>query len=137
MHPSQNLVRKENVTITELLDAWPVLSPAERVEGLRLLPTAEAETLFFSVDSREQAELIRCLPADGRRSWMRLLPPDDAADVVQHVPPGEREAMLALLDEPTRKEVLGLLAYAEDLAGGLMNPRFARLRPDSSRRWST
>jgi magnesium transporter len=132
MHPSQNLALEENVTITELLDAWPVLSPAERVEGLRLLPTADAETLFFSLDSRGQAELIRALPAGERRSWMRLLPPDDAADVVQHVPLGEREAMLGLLDEPTRKEVLGLLAYAEDRAGGLMNPRFARVRPEMS-----
>jgi len=63
---------------------------------------------------------------------MRLLAPDDAADVIQHVPPPEREAMLTLLDEPTRKEVLGLLAYAEDRAGGLMNPRFARVRPEMS-----
>ncbi len=29
-----------------------------------------------------------------------------------------------------RNEVKALLAYAEDEAGGLMNPRFARLRPD-------
>jgi Mg/Co/Ni transporter MgtE len=30
----------------------------------------------------------------------------------------------------TRREVNALLAYKEDAAGGLMNPRFARLRPD-------
>ena len=28
---------------TELQEAWPVLSPEERLEGLRLLPHAEAE----------------------------------------------------------------------------------------------
>ena len=61
---------------------------------------------------------------------MRLLPPDDAADVIQEAPTEKREALLALLDEPTRREVTALLAYAEDDAGGLMNPRFARLRPD-------
>src|SRR5204863_1096347 len=37
---------------------------------------------------------------------------------------------LMLLDDPTRQEVQGLLAYAEDRAGGLMNTRFARLRPE-------
>ena len=31
--------------------------------------------------------------------------------------------LLALLDEPTRKEVIALLEYKEDEAGGLMNPR--------------
>jgi magnesium transporter len=61
---------------------------------------------------------------------MRMLPPDDAADVVQHAPIAEREPLLALLDDPTRKEVNALLAYAEDEAGGLMSTRYARVRPE-------
>ena len=44
--------------------------------------------------------------------------------------PRSAAALLALLDEATRREVSALLAYAEDDAGGLMSPRFARLRPD-------
>ncbi len=40
--------------------------------------------------------------------------------------------MLAVLDDTTRREVSALLAYAEDDAGGLMNPRFARVRPEMS-----
>jgi magnesium transporter len=67
-----------------------------------------------------------------RRSWMRLLPPDDAADLIQAAGPEQRDALLALLDEPTRREVTALLAYAEDQAGGLMSPRYARLRPNMS-----
>src|SRR5207237_4537291 len=62
--------------------------------------------------------------------WMRLLPPDDATDVIQQTPEEERSPLLALLDDYTRREVGALLAYAEDDAGGLMSPRFARLRPD-------
>ena len=58
--------------------------------------------------------------------------PDDAADLIQVAPASEREGLLALLDEPTRNEVNGLLAYAEDQAGGLMNPRYAHLRPEMS-----
>jgi len=46
------------------------------------------------------------------------------------VPQDQREELLSLLDDPTRHDVSGLLAYAEDDAGGLMNPRYARLRPD-------
>jgi magnesium transporter len=63
---------------------------------------------------------------------MRLLAPDDAADVIQAAPPAERAGLLALLEDTTRIEVTALLAYAEDEAGGLMNPRFARVRPDMS-----
>ena len=124
--------RERSLRVTELLDAWPVLSAEERLEGLRLLPHAEAEDLLLSLPARDQAELILETSPGERRSWMRLLPPDDAADVVQAAPEAEREGLLALLDDPTRKEVAALLAYAEDDAGGLMNPRYARLRPDMS-----
>jgi magnesium transporter len=124
--------RERTLRVRELLDAWPVLSAEERLEGLRLLPHADAEDLLLSLPARDQAELILETSAGERRSWMRLLPPDDAADVVQAAPQAEREGLLALLDEPTRKEVAALLAYAEDDAGGLMNPRYARLRPDMS-----
>jgi magnesium transporter len=61
---------------------------------------------------------------------MRFLEPDDAADVLQEADPELREELLAVLDEPTRKEVRALAAYAEDEAGGLMNPRYARVRPE-------
>src|SRR5213593_4806267 len=121
--------RERTLRVTELLDAWPVLSAEERLEGLRLLPHADAEDLLLSLPARDQAELILETSAGERRSWMRLLPPDDAADVVQAAPEAEREGLLA---HPTRKEVAALLAYAEDDAGGLMNPRYARLRPDMS-----
>jgi magnesium transporter len=61
---------------------------------------------------------------------MRLLPPDDAADLIQAAPSEKRDPLLQLLDDPTRREVTALLAYAEDNAGGLMNPRYVRLRPE-------
>jgi magnesium transporter len=63
---------------------------------------------------------------------MRLLAPDDAADVLQQVSPERRVALLDLLDPLARREVTALLAYAEDSAGGLMSPRFVRVRADMS-----
>ncbi|HEY8370574.1 MAG TPA: magnesium transporter, partial [Thermodesulfobacteriota bacterium] len=115
---------------SELADAWPVLSLEERLEGFRLLPRPEAEDFFLGLPARDQAELLLALPASDRRSWIRLVPPDDAADVIQASPPEHRDGLLALLDWTTRVEVTALLAYAEDAAGGLMNPRYARLRPE-------
>ena len=123
-------VRDRALTAAELQEAWPVLSPEERLEGLRVLPHAEAEDFLLALPARDQAELILSTSPAERRSWMRLMPPDDVADVIQEVPEEERANLLALLDDPLRKEVAALLAYAEDDAGGLMSPRFARLRPD-------
>jgi magnesium transporter len=52
--------------------------------------------------------------------------------VVQELEPAERQAFLDLLDPAMQGEVRALLAYAEDAAGGVMNPRYMRLRPDIS-----
>jgi magnesium transporter len=91
---------------------------------------ADKDDFFLALSASDQTELIRSLPQNERRIWMRLLPPDDATDMIQETPEEERPALLALLDDYTRREVVALLAYAEDDAGGLMSPRFARLRPD-------
>ena len=120
----------EALSAAEVQDAWRLLARGDRVEGFRLLPREGQEEVFFGLHPREQAELIASLPAGERRSWIRLLDPDDAADVIQEAAATERETFLGLLDEATRKEVTALLAYEEDAAGGLMNPRFARARPD-------
>jgi magnesium transporter len=122
--------RHDRLTLEELRDAWIALSSSERLQGFGLLPKAEAEDFFLVLPARDMAELLLALPAEEQRSWLRLAPPDDVADVIQHSPPTERERLLALLDEPTRKEVAGLLAYREDEAGGLMNPRYARVRAE-------
>ena len=113
-----------------LLDQWASLSIMDRVRTFQQLPQAHANDVFLGLRTREQVELLLALPADERRLWVRLLAPDDAADLIQEAPPGERDALLAQLEVPTRREVTALLAYAEDVAGGLMNPRFARLRPE-------
>ena len=122
--------QQERVDVDDMRAAWLVLSGPERREGFALLNHQQAEELFLSLPTPEQADLLRSLLPHERRLWLRLLAPDDAADVIQDVDPELRPAMLALLDDAARREVTALLAYKEDVAGGLMSTRFARLRPD-------
>jgi len=118
------------LTIDELRDAWPVLSADERFEGFLALDRESADDFFLGLPAHDQAIMLKSMKQSERRLWIHLLPPDDAADVIQEFPEDERQAVLGLLDETFRREIQGLLAYAEDAAGGLMSPRFARLRPD-------
>jgi magnesium transporter len=124
------MLELESSAALSLWEEWPVLSDDERVERFRALPAEEADEFFLSLAPVEQATLILALPHGERRLWFRLLPPDDAADLIQEAPAEDRAQFLDLLDDATRTEVRVLLAYAEDEAGGLMNPRFARVRPD-------
>ncbi|MEB2343968.1 MAG: magnesium transporter [Deltaproteobacteria bacterium] len=132
MDPEPDASSAEPLSSADLLDAWPITSRDERLEGFRLLSRSEAEELFLGLAPGAQADLLLSLPREERRSWLRLLAPDDAADLLQAAPAGARPELLGQLDAPSRKEVQALLAYAEDAAGGLMSPRYARLRPELS-----
>ncbi len=121
---------EESLSPLELLEAWPALSTDERLDGYRVLSRAGAEEFAAKLTPNDAGELLGVLPAAERKACLRLLPLDNVTDIVQHIPPEQREEFLTLLDETARKEVSALLAYAEDAAGGLMNPRYVRLRPE-------
>lgn len=115
---------------TEVRNRWSTMPPAQRVDAFSRLEREDADDFFLGLNAHDQASMLRHMKEGERRLWFRLLAPDDAADVIQVAPEEERAPLLEMLDEPTRREVSALLAYAEDAAGGLMSPRFARLRPE-------
>jgi magnesium transporter len=125
-------IQQSELTWQSLIDSWSTLTREQRVREFRALPREQADDFFLALDAQHEAELLLTLPEGERRLWIRLLPPDDAADVVQHAPDAEKPGLMNNLDEVTRKEVIALLAYQEDVAGGRMSPRFARVRPDST-----
>lgn len=116
--------------LAEIRDSWSALSVEEKIVSFRSLPRIEAEDLFLSLSSADQAEILNHLDSLEARSWIRFLPPDDVADLLQEVSTESQEKLFLLLDKASAKEVRGLLAYKEDHAGGLMSPRFLRLRPE-------
>ncbi|MCC6552776.1 MAG: magnesium transporter [Polyangiaceae bacterium] len=118
--------------VARLAREWADLDPEARTERFRALRREEAEDLFLELPSADQAALLLSLPPNERRLWARALAPDDMADVLLEVSDEERGQILGLLRNPTRREVQALLAYAEDAAGGLMSPWFARVRPDAT-----
>jgi len=123
------VVKKKELTYLEVAEAWPRLKPADRARRLKQLPPDLAHEFFFDLSVSDQVDIVLALSLGERRQWIRTLAPDDVADFIQASPGDQRSGLLALLDEPTRAEVIALLAYAEDEAGGLMNPRYIRVRP--------
>ena len=120
----------DDITETEVRDSWPLLQRADRALAFRLLSREHAGDFFLALGASDQAELLGSMAPAEKRTWIRVLPPDDAADVLRATSDAERASLLALLDDATRREVSALLAHAEDSAGGLMDPRYSRLRAD-------
>jgi magnesium transporter len=117
-------------TAPTLAEEWPALDREQRSAAFEGLPRVDAQEFFTSLRPADCATLILDMPQRERRLWIRLLAPDDAADMVQSVEGEERGALLDLLDARTRDEVAALMAYAEDDAGGRVSPRYARVRPE-------
>lgn len=113
-----------------LREHWSQMSLNEKTKVFFELHRTDAEELFLSLSAQDQYPLIKNNSLLEKRSWIRLLAPDDAADLIQEEEDLEiREDWLSLLDPQTKREVSVLLAYAEDKAGGIMSSRFIRLRP--------
>src|SRR5208282_3081429 len=131
MEFDMSMTEQESRAAADLANRWSRIPRRERAAEFNRLPRGAQDDFFLALHTHDQAELVRRLPVSERRVWVRLLAPRDAADVLQHMNAGERAPLLELLDEPARTQVNALMAFKEDQAGGLMSPRFARLRVDA------
>src|SRR4051812_36537290 len=96
----------ELLNINSLRESWPSLPQRSRRICFSRLPRPEAEDFFLSLDAHDQVELLSELSLLEKRSWLRLLPPDDAADLIQRISVKDRNEYLSLIDESTRSEVI-------------------------------
>lgn len=112
------------LTESELAEAWSHLTSTERLERMRLLDPQDAEHFWKLLGISDQNELIHEMPEPDRGYWLGLLDPDDFTDLIQSFPEAEQQSLLAMVPAPLRREAEVLLAYEEDLAGGLMTSRY-------------
>ncbi len=129
-HEPSDFEAAEETLEPTLLEEWSHLYVEDKVLRFRSLDNDEAEDLLLALPAREQALLFQEFSRAERRLWIRFLAPDDATDLIQELPEEMRAEVLNLVDETGRREITALLAYKEDEAGGLMSPRFPRVRPD-------
>ncbi|MDA0815173.1 MAG: magnesium transporter [Chloroflexi bacterium] len=112
-----------------LLEWWQDLPESEQIDAFLGLSPQEAGILFLTVETSDRVFLLEPQTEQQKRVWLRLLEPDDAADVIQGFEEDEQGLLLALLDYHTRSQVQALLAYRSDVAGGKMSPRYVRVPP--------
>ncbi|HEX9455343.1 MAG TPA: AAA-associated domain-containing protein [Candidatus Binatia bacterium] len=129
---SDGKTAQQSLALAELYEAWPALSTEERVEGFKLLDLDDGEDFFLHLASHDQAQLILALPITERKFWLRLLSAEKAMEIVQQSAVPERDGLLGLLDDKTRREVQGLLDYASEHSAGKIHPLYVRLRPEMS-----
>lgn len=109
---------------------------------LRRASRAERRRLIALLTPDELADILDEAPTLAAAAVARELPPEQAAgilddvdthtvaDILQELPDAHAAAIVAELDHP--EEVVPLLQYAPDTAGGMMTPDFPRVRHDTT-----
>ena len=109
------------------------LHPADIAELYQDLDLDEAEYLYKLLDEDTQAEVLMELDEDDRRKLLSRmdaedianqidhLDTDDAVDILQELDEEDREKILSHIDDVEQAgDIIDLLKYDEDTAGGLM-----------------
>lgn len=100
----------------------------------------EAKYVMDQLPIEMQAEIINDLDSDTRKKNLKVYQPreiseflnqlasDDTADILHELPVKEREEVLSGLDAELRSQVIELLRYEENVAGGLMAKELMKAR---------
>ena len=121
--------RDDEAARRELAD----LHPADIAELYRDLDLEEAEYLYKLLDEETAADVLMELDEDDRRKLLSGMEPeqiakqldyldtDDAVDVIQELDEEDRDEIISHIDDVEQAgDIIDLLKYGEDTAGGLM-----------------
>jgi magnesium transporter len=91
---------------------------------LAVAPPELAASLLADSDSKSISGLLSRYDLPSLKPTLRLIHPEDLADILLHLPVDRRDEALSALDAETAAEVLGLMTFDPESAGGLMTPRY-------------
>lgn len=114
---------------SDVADVLEQLEEEERVYLLSVLPAPIAsESLVEMEEVEHPAELLSRLEPERIAELVTELADDDAADLIGDLEPADRSRVLgSLADAEEVEEIVGLLHFAEDSAGGIMTREFVSL----------
>jgi magnesium transporter len=121
------LVRPED--IAEWLD---LLSVEDRQRIMSALDHDAAGTVLNDTTVSIRAELIEEIAPERLARIAEAMPADEAADLIGELEVEESEQVLQHVSEEDEEVLRSLLAFPEDTAGGIMNPKVVALTPDAT-----
>lgn len=113
----------------ELADLVEELGRAERHELLAALAPAEAADVLEEMEPDAVGAVLRESPVERAAELLEEMEPDEAVDALRDLPEEKRDELLAAMPVDTADSLLGLLAFPEQAAGGLMTARLVLVAP--------
>jgi len=124
----------ENKNAKEVSKIMEELHPADIAEAMDDLTVEEAKFIYLLLDGDKASDVLVEIPDSDRKRFLKVLPPEYiASKFIEHMDSDDAADVVAELDEEVKKEVLNeiedqehsgdivdLLEYDEDSAGGIM-----------------
>jgi len=108
-------------------DIFNELSDDERDLLLTRLDTASTADLLEEMEDEEAVDTVEDMPAARLADLLDEMEPDEAADLLGNLSPEQASQVLAEMEDAD--EVIPLLGYPEETAGGRMTTSYLALKP--------
>lgn len=118
----------ESLQPADQADLVEELDDADQIALLSELAPADSADLLEEMEDQDAAALAELLPLADLADILSEMEVDEAADVLGDLSPERAARALRRMEEP--EEVIPLLQYPDDTAGGLMTPAVVTLRRD-------
>ncbi len=111
--------------IAEVVDRLPL---GEAVYVIRLLPDETAADVVAELDDNKREDILKRLSSDEISDIVEELETDEAADLIADLPEEQKqEVITGIEDTEHAKDIVDLLRYDEDTAGGLMGKELVQV----------
>ncbi len=121
------LASLDGVNVADIAAILDELATDESLYVLRLLDKQSAADCLIELYDTSLEKVLQELETAEIASWIQLMDSDDGADILSFFSEKEREAIIAEIDDRIKlDQILELLRYEEDTAGGIMAKEFIR-----------
>jgi magnesium transporter len=118
----------ESLQPADQADLVEELSDVDQVALLSSLAPPDSADVLEEMEDENAAALAELLPVGDLAGILDEMEADEAADVLGDLSPERAAEALREMEEPA--EIISLLQYPDDTAGGLMTPAIITLRPE-------
>lgn len=123
---NENVCELHEADIAAIIDE---LEDDEAAYLYRLLDEESQSDVLVELDEDVRERLLKTFSTKEIAGQLENLDSDDAADLVAELPPNQVEEVIGLIEDPeAAEEIVDLLNYAEDTAGGMMQKEFMKVR---------
>ena len=123
---TEAMVRLKRLRIADQAEALLRISPEAQVVLLAVLPSEDLGAIIEVLEVEDAVAVCEKIENSKLPEVFDAASPEIAADVLKALEPASAEDVLAEME--TAPEVIPLLEYDDDDAGGLMTPEFVALR---------